>query len=124
MRLVIIGGGNMGEAILHALLKSASVPAEDILLIESDGEKRKKIVNDTGCTTQSEIDEEVRNYDIILLAVKPQSATAIMELIAQWLLPEHLIVSVMAGISLETMRRALGESKLVRVMPNIPTLIG
>ena len=47
-----------------------------------------------------------------------------MELIAQWLLPEHLIVSVMAGISLETMRRALGESKLVRVMPNIPTLIG
>tara|TARA_B100000686_G_C16334374_1_gene734709 strand:- start:205 stop:723 length:519 start_codon:yes stop_codon:yes gene_type:complete len=30
----------------------------------------------------------------------------------------------MAGISLETMRRALGESKLVRVMPNIPTLIG
>ena len=124
MRLVIIGGGNMGGAILLALLKSASVPPEDILLIESDEEKRKNIVNTTGCTSQAEINEEVRSYDMILLAVKPQSSTAVMELIAQWLLPEHLIVSVLAGISLETMRRALGESRLVRVMPNIPTLIG
>ena len=43
MRIVIIGGGNMGGAILLALLKSASVPSEDILLIESDEEKCEKI---------------------------------------------------------------------------------
>ena len=66
MRLVIIGGGNMGGAILLALLKSASVPPEDILLIESDGAKRQKISNASGCNTQAEIDEAVRNYDVIL----------------------------------------------------------
>ena len=54
MRLVIIGGGNMGGAILLALLKSASVPPEDILLIESDGEKRQKIGNATDCNIQAE----------------------------------------------------------------------
>ena len=48
MRLVIIGGGNMGGAILLALLNLASVPRENILLIESDGEKRQKIGNATG----------------------------------------------------------------------------
>ena len=58
MRLVIIGGGNMGGAILLALLKSASVPPEDILLIELDGAKRQKISNASGCNTQAEIDEE------------------------------------------------------------------
>ena len=123
MRLAIIGGGNMGGAILLALLKSAAVPPEDILLIESDGEKRQKLGNATGCNTQVEIDEAVRSYDVVLLAVKPQSSSAVMELLAQWLLPEHVVVSVMAGISLQTMRRALGQTKLVRVMPNIPTLI-
>ena len=56
MRLVIIGGGNMGGAILLALLKSLSVPPEDILLIESDVEKRKKISNVSACNTQAEID--------------------------------------------------------------------
>ena len=124
MRIVIIGGGNMGGAILRALLKSASFTPEDIMLIESDGEKRKKIANATGCSTQAVIDEAVVRYDIVLLAVKPQNSIAVMELIAQWLLPEHIVVSIMAGISLETMRRTLRQSRLVRVMPNISTLIG
>ena len=124
MRLVIIGGGNLGGAILLALLKSSSVPPEDILLIESDVEKRKKISNVSACNTQAEIDEVVRSYDMVLLAVKPQSSTEVMEMLAQWLLPDHVVVSVMAGISIQTMRKALGKSKLVRVMPNIPVLIG
>ena len=124
MRLAIIGGGNMGGAILLALLKSAAVPPEDILLIESDGEKRQKISNTSGCNSQAEIDEAVRSYDVVLLAVKPQSSTAVMELLAQWILPDHVVVSVMAGISMQTMHRALGNSRLVRVMPNIPALIG
>ena len=114
----------MGGAILLALLKSASVPPEDILLIESDEEKRQKIGNVTGCNIQAEIDEAVRRYNVVLLAVKPQSSTAVMELLVKWLLPDHVVVSVMAGISLQTMHRTLGKSKLVRVMPNIPALIG
>ena len=123
MRLAIIGGGNMGGAILLALLNSAAVSPEHILLIESDKEKLQKLGSATGCNIQAEIDEAVRSYDVVLLAVKPQSSSAVMELLAQWLLPEHVVVSVMAGISLQTMRRALGQTKLVRVMPNIPTLI-
>ena len=46
-----------------------------------------------------------------------------MELLAQWLLPHQLVISVMAGISLKNMRGALRQAKLVRVMPNIPTVI-
>jgi len=124
MRLVIIGGGNMGGAILLALIKSASVSPKDILLIESDGVKRQKIGNATDCNTQAEIDEAVRRYDVVLLAVKPQSSDAVMELLAMWLMPDHVVVSVMAGISMQTMQKVLGKSRLVRVMPNLPALIG
>ena len=68
MRLVIIGGGNMGGAILLAILRSESVPPEDILLIETDSDKRQKICNATGCSAQAEIDEALRCYDIVLLS--------------------------------------------------------
>ena len=123
MRLIILGGGNMGGAILRALVKTEAVPAEDILLIEPEEAKRQNLGKATGCATKAEIDETVRRYELILLAVKPQAATPAMELLAQWLLPHHVVISVMAGISLQTMRGALGQTKLVRVMPNIPTLI-
>jgi len=123
MRLVIVGGGNMGGAILRALVMAKAVSPENILLIEPDEEKRVSLSKATGCLTQTEIDETLRTYDLILIAVKPQGSTPAMELLAQWILPHQLVISVMAGISMETMRGALGQSKLVRVMPNIPTLI-
>ncbi len=123
MRLIIIGGGNMGGAILLALVKSKTIPPNDIMLIESDEEKRQKLSTVTGCNSQAEIDEAVRSYDQVMLAVKPQSSTAVMELLAQWVLPGQVVISVMAGISIKTMREVLGQPKMVRVMPNIPTLI-
>ena len=123
MRLVIIGGGNMGGAILHALVKAEVISPENILLIEQDEEKRVNLTKTTNCLSQSEIDETIRGYDLLILSVKPQGATPAMELLAQWILPNQLVISVMAGISLEAMHSALGKTKLVRVMPNIPTLI-
>jgi len=123
MRLIIIGGGNMGGAILLALVKAEVIPPKNILLIEPDDAKRQNLSKVTSCDSQAEFNENVRNYDLLILAVKPQGATPAMELLAQWLLPHQLVISVMAGISLQTMHGALGQSKLVRVMPNIPTLI-
>jgi len=123
MRLTIVGGGNMGGAILLALVRAEVIPPKNILLIEPDETKRKYLSKATSCNYQAEIDENVRSYDQIILAVKPQSSTPAMELLGQWLLPHQLVISVMAGISLQNMQGALGLAKLVRVMPNIPTLI-
>jgi len=123
MRLGIIGGGNMGGAILLALVKAEVVSPENILLIEPDKEKRDNLTKTTNCVSKADIDETIREYDLLLIAVKPQAATPAMELLAQWILPHQLVISVMAGISLETMQSTLIQTKLVRVMPNIPTLI-
>jgi len=123
MRLIIIGGGNMGGAILLALVKAEVVPSKNILLIEQDATKRQNLCKATSCKFQTEINENVGSYDLIILAVKPQGATLVMEKLSEWLKPNQLVISVMAGISLQNMRRALKQPKLVRVMPNIPTLI-
>jgi len=111
MRLIIIGGGNMGGAILLALVKAEVIPPKNILLIEPDDAKRQNLSKATSCDSQAEFNENVRNYDLLILAVKPQGATPAMELLAQWLLPHQLVISVMAGISLQTMHGALGQSQ-------------
>ena len=51
MRLIILGGGNMGGAILRALVKTEAVPAEDILLIEPEEAKRQNLGKATVCAT-------------------------------------------------------------------------
>ena len=94
MRLTILGGGNMGGAILHALVKTESVTAEDILLIEPEEAKRQNLSKATGCATKAEIDETVRQYELVLLAVKPQVATPAMEMLSQWLMPNQVVISV------------------------------
>ena len=111
MRLIIIGGGNMGGAILLALVKAEVIPPKNILLIEPDDAKRQNLSKATCCESQAEFNENVRNYDLLILAVKPQGATPAMELLAQWLLPHQLVISVMAGISLQTMHAGPGTIK-------------
>ena len=123
MRLAVIGGGNMGGAILLALIKLKELSPKNLLLIEKDEKKRINLSRLSGCNSQSTLDEIVRSYDFIIIAVKPQSAIAVMELLAQWLIPNQVIISVMAGISLKTMSKTLRQKKIVRVMTNIPTLI-
>jgi len=123
MRLLILGGGNMGGSILNSLEKIKDISPKDILLIEKDEQKRINLSKTSGCLSQTIIDKNISGYDYILIAIKPQGANAVMELLANWLLPHQIIISVMAGISLNTMSKRLRQNKIVRVMPNIPTLI-
>ena len=123
MRLVIIGGGNMGGAILIALTKIKKILPKNILLIENNEEKRINLTKKTGCLSQKEIDQSISDYGLLLIAVKPQGANSIFEVLEKFVLPEQLIISVMAGISLKTLSSKLRHKKLVRAMPNIPAMI-
>ena len=123
MRLVIIGGGNMGGAILIALTKTKKISPKNILLIENNEEKRILLTKKTGCLSQTKIDQSIRDYNLLLIAVKPQGANDILKIVEKCVLPNQLIISVMAGISLKTLSTKLGHKKVVRVMPNIPAMI-
>ncbi|MGA0159803.1 MAG: pyrroline-5-carboxylate reductase family protein, partial [bacterium] len=78
MKLALIGGGNMGGALLKALVKSNTLAASDTLLIEPDSGKRENLVRETGCRAKASMDDEIAAADCLLLAFKPQSATDVM----------------------------------------------
>ncbi len=123
MRLIILGGGNMGGSILHSIENIKDISPKNILLIEKDERKRNNLSKASGCLSQRVINQNISGYDYILIAIKPQGAIAVLELLSRWLLPHQIIISIMAGISINTMSEKLRQNKIVRVMPNVPTMI-
>lgn len=122
--LALIGGGNMGGAILRAVASQGVVSAERLLLVEPDSKKAATLSEVTGCEVQSKMDGRVSEYELLLLATKTQGAPLVMAELRPLLRPEQTVVSVMAGISLATLREGLGHERLIRTMPNTPAQLG
>ena len=68
--------------------------------------------------------EKIADFDIVILAVKPQDFSVLALAIKPFLKEDQIIFSVMAGITLKSLEQQLSCSKVVRCMPNIPTQIG
>ena len=68
MKLALIGGGNMGGALLKALVKSNTLAASDTLLIEPDSGKRENLVRETGCRAKVSMDGEIAAADARLIS--------------------------------------------------------
>jgi pyrroline-5-carboxylate reductase len=62
--------------------------------------------------------------DVVVLAVKPHVVPAVAEEIADALTPDHLLVSLAAGVGLEALKSSLKTDRVIRVMPNTPAMVG
>jgi len=124
MNLAIIGGGNMGGAMAHSLIVTQTISPSKLMIIELDSTLRKNLAQELGCAVRENIDDEVSRFFGILLAVKPQNASSVTKDLAPFLASNQVVISIMAGISIEQMIRELNHRSIVRVMPNTPVQIG
>jgi pyrroline-5-carboxylate reductase len=123
-KFAIFGLGNMGEAILKALLKSG-VKKKDIYPVEVKAERASFIKQLYGVTMDSKPDAAVKAGTFIFVAVKPQDARQFLTDIAPFVEERHVIVSIMAGVTSTTIASHLGKPvKVVRVMPNLAIRVG
>ena len=123
-RVTVIGAGAMGGAVVSALAASGTVPAASIVVSEIDRARREAVVAASGATAGQGLPQDVIGARALVLAVKPQSFATVAEVLRPALTPTQLVLSIMAGVRLETMESALGASRLVRSMPNTPAQIG
>ena len=124
MNLAIIGGGNMGGAMAHSLLATQTIAPSKLMIIELVSTLREDLAQALGCAVRENIDDEISRFYGILLAVKPQNASAVMQDLAPFLASNQVVISIMAGISIEQMIRELNHRSIVRAMPNTPAQIG
>ena len=124
-QLIVIGGGNMGEAILRGLLRANLLSPDSVLAVEPVGQRRQRLSQQLNLSTVADI-AEAPPADQYLLAVKPQQVDVVLKPLSAALPPTGaLVISVAAGISTGYLSAALGQkARIVRTMPNTPMLVG
>ena len=112
----------MGEALLSGLLR-AGTPPDDIVATARREERAKLIESRYGISTFAN-DAAAGHASTLLITVKPQDMERLLQEIAGSVTPEHLVVSVAAGIPTAFIERRLnGDVPVVRVMSNTPVLV-
>jgi len=117
-----IGAGNMAYALIKGLL-SDGFDAKNINVSDSNDELLIKRQSELNITTYSDNVSLLDNSDIVIFAVKPQVLSMVCLELKNNVKPNHLFVSIVAGIRGNDINRWLGGNfALVRTMPNTPAL--
>jgi pyrroline-5-carboxylate reductase len=117
--LVVVGGGNMGAALVGGLLASSAVDPADVSIVEVAGARREQLV--TMFPTVN-IASEIPRCGAAVIAVKPHDVpAAVTRAVA---CGATRILSIAAGVTLSTLEAAAGDAvAVVRSMPNTPAMV-
>lgn len=124
--IAVIGSGNAAEGIVHGLLRR-SVLLDDRIIATDPSEARRQLFRDRfHVETTDDNRRAAQDSFILLLAVKPQIFREVLAGFADLVREDHLIVSIMAGVSTRTLEEAIGRERprVVRAMPNLPAHVG
>jgi pyrroline-5-carboxylate reductase len=128
-RIAIIGGGNIGEALLSGLLRSGR-QVKDIAVAERVP-ARTRYLSETYSVRVANVADAVENADFVIVAVKPSDVDPVADEIADAVARdkvdsvEHVFVTVVAGVSTAYFEAKLpAGAPVVRVMPNAPMVVG
>jgi pyrroline-5-carboxylate reductase len=127
LRIGFLGAGKMATALAQGWLKSGLVRGEHIMSSDPLPEARSAFAAATGSQAITSNRDVMAASELVLLAVKPQQVSEVLEEIAPAIKASRpLLVSVAAGVTLQALSERLGLSdcRLVRVMPNTPCLVG
>ena len=128
-RIAIIGGGNIGEALLSGLLRSGR-QVNDIAVAERVP-SRMRYLSETYAVLVTNVADAVKSADFVIVAVKPSDVDSVTDEIAAAVARdkadsvEHVFVTVVAGVSTAYFEAKLpAGAPVVRVMPNAPMVVG
>ena len=114
----------MSGALLAGLLGAELLRAEEVLASDVRPERLAELSARYGIGTIDDNRALVAAADVVILGVKPQGWSSILEACGSLLRPTSQLVSILAGVSTGALEAALPEgARVVRVMPNAPAMI-
>ena len=117
--IAILGAGKMGEALISGLLRAGRNPSDVVVVVRRTA-RADQLRESYGVAAQSAADA-VKTAETLVIAVKPQDMSVLLDEIAPHVPADRLIISVAAGIPTAMIERRLGaEIPVVRVMSNTP----
>ncbi len=123
IKLGFIGCGKMASAIIGGCLNSEDFSLDNVIASEIN-ENARNIAKETfGITVFDNNIDVIKNSDVIILCVKPFVIKDVLKEISSDITKEKLVISIAAGVKIETIKEFLPNSKVIRVMPNTPAMV-
>jgi pyrroline-5-carboxylate reductase len=126
MALGVVGSGVMGQTLIRGLLTSGLIAPERIWAGDKNAGTCEAASKQLGVTVTTDFQSRVPTADLILVCVKPADAPVVLATLRNaGLRRETLLISILAGVSTDTIESLLGtENPVVRAMPNTPAVVG
>ena len=121
MKLGFIGAGMMASALAHGVCKNNLLNGADIMMYDVNADKLTKLQAEVGIVPAKSAEEVFQNCASVIIAVKPQHLATVGYSAGE---NKPLIISIMAGVTIQALEEKFAASPIVRVMPNNPAQIG
>ncbi len=123
-KIAFIGSGQMAQAMIAGLLRNETALAENLLASGPRLDRGQELQERYELVPFTDNKKAAKQADIVVLSVKPQRLDMILAELEGVIKKEALVLSIIAGASLEKIASGLGHKALVRAMPNTPARIG
>ena len=124
LQLAFIGAGAMAEAMIGGLLSRHQLSPEHITASDKHGERLAELRGRFGIRTTPDNGAAAREGAVVVLAVKPQVLPAVFADIGGQVRPDALVLSIVAGTTIESIAAGTRHRAIVRTMPNTPAQVG
>jgi len=124
-KIGFIGAGSMASALIGGLVKSYLVQPDAVIASDINPERRGRIARDFGVRSTGSNAEVVEFAEVIVIATKPNKVVEVLAEVGDLITPDHLVISICAGLSTEFVESHLPKGvPVLRVMPNTPAQVG
>ena len=123
-RIGFIGGGNMAEALIKGILSAGLYGPDEVCASDISGERLDYIAGEYKIRTEKSNSELAARSGIVILSVELQHIPEVLKEIKDSLTNDAVVISIAAGVTTEKIAGLLGKVQVIRVMPNMPALVG
>jgi pyrroline-5-carboxylate reductase len=123
--MCFIGSGVMAEAMIKGVLNGGLLGPENVVASDTRKERGCELAETYGVVCTQDNREAASQSDIIVLSVKPQFVSEVLEELGTGVIKsDALVLSIVAGTTIERITNGLRHESVVRVMPNTPAQVG
>lgn len=124
MKVLVIGAGNMGLTYAEGMASSTFLNRKKLMIFDVSPDKIISLKEMGIFDVYEKLEDALPKADVVFLAVKPYHSEELFEKMKPMMNEEQIAVSLMAGVTIETIQEGLGIKKVVRTMPNLPAQVG
>lgn len=124
MKVLVIGAGNMGLTYSEGMSSSTLLGKQKLRIYDTDPNKIEMLRKQPEFDVYTSLADGLPKADIVFLAVKPYHCESLFQEMQPLVQKEQIFVSLMAGVTINTIQEGLNVEKVIRTMPNLPAKVG